>query len=367
MLTEARKTAWRRYTDLARRLTIPGLPSPMMEPRSDEELSGAVAAAKVVLEKALRDTDAELVSLQAGITATDDAAWKRLEEACRKIEQDIRNPPSLRTRLDEGRRSMMPKVERLVHSRLTPVIRQQGRKLVATVSEDGIQELRKELPEWVHGWSEYAFGWLDLDIQREIEVAWNRRDGDLPLPPPRFKPLQLPQIQSEIAFPDVSLNRDVGGLAFSVLRNARSIAYGALSCTFLFGIAKNDLPWWVFVIGFAAAMVIGWIMVTDERNDDRKKLEAEVRQRAEQATWDAARTWLDRMSDKLAESARDQLHQRRFELLTWWRREVDPKLKEAEQQASAARARAEQARMQLPRLQEQKRSIQGALGALEGV
>jgi hypothetical protein len=367
-LTDAQRAAWRRYNDAARRLMNPAL-SPPPEPRSAEELAAAVTAASTALRAAEAKLDAELAAAvaPAGSAAVDEAAWRRLEEACRKLEQDIRSGSSLRARLDEGRRSMMPKVERLVHSRLTPVVHTEGRRVVATVSEDGIAALREELPQWVQGWSEYAFGWLELDLRREMEIAWSRRDGELPLPPPTFRPLALPEITSEMTFPDVVIQRDAGGFAGTVLRNARSVLYGVLSLTFLFGISRASIPWWVYLVGFAAAVLVGVGMASENRRDERRKLEAEIRRKAEQATWEASRTWLDRMADKLAESAREQLHQRRFELVAWWRREVEPKLKEAEAAAVAQRAHQDRVRMNLPRLQDQKRNLPAVRAALEAV
>ena len=260
---------------------------------------------------------------------------------------------------------MMPKVERLVHSRLQPLVKVEGRKIVATISPDGLAALREELPQWVSGWSNYAVSWLELDLRRESEIAWSRRDGDLPVGPPNVRPLAPPEITSELTFPEISIQRDAGGFAGVVLRNAKSVLYGVLSMTFLFGISRSSIPWWVYPIGFFASVLVGVGMASEERRAERKKLEAEIRQKAEQATWEATRTWLDRMADKLAESARDQLHQRRFELLTWWRREVEPLQKQAEKASVAWKTRQDQLRMNLQRLQEAKRNLPAAILALE--
>jgi hypothetical protein len=366
-LTEGQKAAWRKFADSARRLGLPSLAIPP-DPRSEEDLANAISQARASVEHTAREVERELSeATQPQAAAADDAAWKRLEEACRKLEQDLRSAPTLRARLDEGRRSMMPKVERLVYRRLQPVVRTEGRKVVATVSEDGLTALREELPQWVQGWSQYAFGWLELDLRREVEVAWSRRDGEMPIPPPNFRPLQLPEITSELTFPEVTIHRDAGGFAGTVLRNARSVLYGVLSLTFLFGISRASIPVWVYGVGFLAACAVGMGMASGERREERKKLEAEIRQKAEQATWDASRTWLDRMADKLAESAREQLHNRRFELVEWWRREVEPQQKQAEKAAGAARARADQLRMQVPRLQDAKRNLPGLISALDAV
>jgi hypothetical protein len=365
-LTETRRAAWRRFADAARRANLPAL-APAVEPRTSEELDAARAPALRALEAAIAKADQELKALQPAAAPADDGGWKQLEEAVRKLEQDLRAPASLRQRLDEGRRSMLPKVERLVHSRLTPIVKQQGRRLVATVGEDGLAALRSELPEWVDGWSHYVLSWVALDLARETAVAWNRRDGELPVPPPVMRPFEPPRIQSSIELPDVAIGRDVAGFAGGILRNARSIAYGLLSLTFLFGVARTSIPWWVYVVGFLAAVAIGAVMASEERAAERRKLEAEVRQKAEQATWEATRQWLDRMADKLAEHIRSELHVRREELVAWWVREVRPRALEAERTAAAARARADEARMAVPRIQEARRAAAAALAALEAV
>jgi hypothetical protein len=365
-LSEARKSGWRRFVDAARRTPVAAT-LPAQEPRTDEELAPARTAARTAVERALQQTEAELKAAQSVVPATDDGGWRRLEEAVRKLEADLRTPGTLRQRLDEGRRSMLPKVERLVHSRLTPVVRQKGRRLVATVDEEGLAALRTELPEWVEGWSHYVLSWLELDLSRETEIAWARRDGELPVRPPTFRPLAMPATQSALEFPDVSLARDVGGLAGGVMRNARSIAYGLLSLTFLFGVAKSSIPWWMYGVGFLAAVAVGAVMASEERGADRKRLEAEVRQKAEQATWEATRQWLDRMADKLAEHIRSELHARRGELLLWWQREVRPKAEAAEREVTAGKAKLDEARLAIPRLQETKRALAAAVQALDAI
>ncbi len=364
-LTEAQRNAWRRYGDAARRLMLPSL-APPPDPRTEEELTTAVQQARAGVDAASREIDRELAEAASG-SPPDDASWKRLEEAVRKLEQDIRAGATLRARLDEGRRSMMPKVERLVHSRLQPVVRVEGRKVVATISPDGLAALREELPQWVSGWSTYAMSWLELDLRRESDIAWSRRDGDLPVAPPYFRPLVAPEITSELTFPEISIQRDAGGFAGVVLRNAKSVLYGVLSMTFLFGISRSSIPWWVYPIGFVASVLVGVGMASEERRSERKKLEAEIRQKAEQATWEATRTWLDRMADKLAEAGREQLHQRRFELLTWWRKDVEPMQKQAEKASTAWKARQDQLRMNLPRLQEAKRGLPAVIQALDAI
>ncbi|MCB9698772.1 MAG: hypothetical protein H6738_18470 [Alphaproteobacteria bacterium] len=362
MTPDPRRDRWRRFSDVARRAAFA-----TRDPRPDEDLDAVIAEVKPRLKAALEAADQELREATSLEVPQDDGGWRRLEEAARKLESDLRNPTTLRQRLDEGRRSMMPKVERLVHSRLTPVVRQEGRRLVATVDPEGLAALRKELPEWVEGWSHYVQSWLELDLQREIEVSWNRRDGGLPVGPPVLGPIAPPQILSEIAFPDVAIGRDVGGIASAVLRNARSIAYGALSMTFLFGVSRSAIPWYVYLIGFGAAVAVGLVMTQDERGADRKRLEAEARQKAEQATWEATRQWLDRMADKLAEHIRTELHGKRADVVRWWATEVRPKAEASSAELAAAKARADQARMNLPRLQDRRRTLAEAATALDAV
>lgn len=331
-----------------------------------------VKAAETAIKGVSRALDRDLAANRAVLAnapkiGADDAPWKRLEEACRRIEAELKSAPTMRTRLDEGRRSMMPRVERVVRERLVPSLQVQRARVTARIDPVGLEALRTELPDWVRSWAAYGYGWMDVDLDRSIREAWYPREGDLPLPPPDIAPLEPPAFQMEIQFPVITIDREQSGLASTVVRHGRSVFFGLLSMTFLFGVSRNELPGWAYAIGGVGALGYAIYAAQGERMKERERLEQDLRTRAEQATWETVRHWLDRCADKLNEDARRQLFDRREAFVRWYRDSVMPTRDMREQDVQSRTAAAESARRDQTKLQDRQREVQKAKDALKAL
>jgi len=366
----ARQRTLRATTDALRRLGAEEMPS-APSPQDDEAMTGWIAAVRKVLSRSSKVARRELAVAQAQVKAgarssgVDEAGWKRLEDACRRLEQELLSPGSLRSRLDEGRRSMMPRVEAVVGERVVPVVEETGGQLSAELDRVGLAELERELPLWVKAWSEYAFGWLDVDQERLVHQLWSPRAGDLPVPPPEFPPLAPAIIDRGIEFPLVAIQRERTALSARMMRHGRSILYGLMSITFLLGVKREGMWFYALLVpGFLVAVGFGYVQAQAERQRERERLSQEARQKAEQATREVLRTWFDRCQDKLNERAREQLLERRDLLVTWYRETVAPARSRREQDTEKRQGLAERARRDLPRLQERDRGIERVRTAL---
>ncbi|TNE90220.1 MAG: hypothetical protein EP330_09185 [Deltaproteobacteria bacterium] len=377
-LSANQRRAWRNLADSVRRYRLE-LAMPPSDPGTVEEVRSWLAPALPSVQDQVRDAAAELRQARARTTsmprAGGDASWKALEDALRKVEQDLRSAPTLRMRLDEGRRSLMPKIEAVVHQHLEPQVSVKGKNLHARLHPKGLEALRAELPGWVAGWAEYTFQWVDHDLGRELELAWSPRELDLPVPPPALAPLVAPAIDSTIEFPDVELKRDGTKVWSGMARHARSLAYTLMSAAFLVGVQRPTMVSegdeggssinFVVVLGMLGVLFYSWYVASDERRKNIERLEGELRQKAEQATRDAIRQWLDRWADKLQEHARDALLARRKELVQWYRQEVVARREVMRRQEAAEKAAAERARLELPKLQDNHRNLERAEAALQ--
>ena len=104
--------AVRNYKDAVRRLAIKELNPPVLI-KGPESLTDWLPGAKKALRSARKGVERDLAVAQAQIAAnkgssgSDAAAWKRLEEAVRRLESELTSPSSVRQRMDEGKRSMM--------------------------------------------------------------------------------------------------------------------------------------------------------------------------------------------------------------------------------------------------------------------
>ena len=200
-LEDRQKRALRSYRDSLRRLDLPAA-LPGADIASFEALDAWLPGAKRALKSAHRAAQRDLAVAEAQISAAPragashgEAAWKALDDACRVLEQDLVRPGNLRGRLDEGRRSMMPKVEKMVQERLKPDVSVKSKRLVATLDAEGIHALREELPHWVQAWGQFVLDWLEVDLERQVQRLWSPREGDLPIPPPEFSPFQVPAVE----------------------------------------------------------------------------------------------------------------------------------------------------------------------------
>ena len=179
-------------------------------------------------------------------------------------------------------------------------------------------------------------------------------------------------LESGIAFPQVAIDREQSGLGSRMYRHARSILYGFMSISFLVGLRNckdtgpGDISLFVLAMipVFFIAVAIGFVQARAERERERERLGQEVRQKAEQATRELLRTWLDRCQDKISEDARRQLTERRDHFVDWYRAQVRParERREAEDQRRAADAEA--ARRELPKAHDRVREVTRATEAL---
>jgi hypothetical protein len=282
-----------------------------------------------------------------------------LEEACRRVEQELRAPSTLRARLDEGRRSMMPRLEHATREKLVPVITEQGGQLRAELDPAGVAALQGELPGWLKAWTEYAYRWYDTDVDRLVDDAWNPREGGLPVPSPRFADLVAPTLASDLRFPVINLQKEQPTTLGGVFRHGRQgmmVLLGMVGLAGASGMQLKNNPLFLGAVAIGAVYV-GWSQATAEREKQRETLENDVRNRAEQATRDMLRVWLDRVTDKLNEDARTQLQGRRTAFVQWYRDQVVPAQEKSRAHAQKSAEEVERHRRELPKLQERVREL----------
>jgi hypothetical protein len=160
--------ALRSYKDAVRKIGVKEVNPPVLI-KGPETLIAWLPGAKKALRSVRKGVERDLAVLQAQINANkgasngDSAGWKRLEDAIRRLEAELISPSTVRQRMDEGKRSMMPRVEKVVQERLLPVVTDTGGRLVAELDQAQIKSLEEELPSWIKAWSEYAFRWIEQD------------------------------------------------------------------------------------------------------------------------------------------------------------------------------------------------------------
>lgn len=371
-INDRQRRAFDSFRSTAARTPVQGIILPKGRPTL-EQLQAFVVQAREAVEQASKQREQSEAALQQTVSSASSArsaaraaAFKRMDAACNKLESELRSPSSLRTRMDEGRRSMMPKVEALIQESLTPEIRRERGNMVASIAPEGLRALEAQLPQWVDGWGHYTCTWLDHDMQRSLEELWQPREGDLPLPPPRFEPLSPKVAHKALEIPTLTLQRDQLKLGSGMYRHGRSIIYGFMSLVFLisrFGADSSAMlsGWGGILLGVVlvpCAIGFGYYQVLSERTKERARLSDDLSKKAELAVRDAVRTWLDRAADRLTEDIRSQLFGRRRTFVQWYRGQVGPAL---QRQASKAEARADQvtaARAELKELQNSKRNVE---------
>ncbi|HJN73126.1 MAG TPA: hypothetical protein QGF58_04235 [Myxococcota bacterium] len=366
-LTPAQSRLLKTLTDTARRTGNTALTPPACKGVDDvqEWIGGARKAlkeAQLKEQQAQAIADAQLAAAQGRSGSEPD--WKRLDDACRRVEQELTKPSTLRSRLDEGRRSMMPRVEKVIRERLDPEVLVVSGRLEASVNEEGIRLLKQELPKWVQAWGTYAYGWLDEDLARLIRREWSPREGNLPIRAPRFAPLQPPAIDGELDLPTVVLDQKESGLGSGMYKYGRTILYGFMSIGLLFGVnirgGSSDAGAGTFlaaIVVFMAALAFGFVQTQNERRTQRDKLAEDVRKKAEQGVRESLRIWLDRSADKINEDAQRQLESRRGAFVAWYRKEVIPARDRRAKEHARHAAQAEDARKALPRIRDNKRDL----------
>jgi hypothetical protein len=118
------------------------------------------------------------------------------------------------------------------------------------------------------------------------------------------------------------------------------------------------------VVG-GAAIGIGLAQARGERAQEVQRLTENAQTKAHQAIRDTLRIWLDRCTDKITQDLREQLAKRRAELVDWYRSQVIPALQRRLTESASRGGSADDARRELPRLQEKDRDVKRAVTALE--
>ncbi|MFT4628415.1 MAG: hypothetical protein ACI8PZ_007110, partial [Myxococcota bacterium] len=139
---------------LLRRLSDTGLTAPRPD-AAVEWAPTALATARRLRKEAERALGVVLARVDAA-GAGDDDAWRLLEDACRRVEQELLKPSSLRSRLEQGRRSLLPKVEARLADLAAPVVEVVGGRLVGHLDDDALDGARGEAQDWTHGWVAYV-------------------------------------------------------------------------------------------------------------------------------------------------------------------------------------------------------------------
>lgn len=361
--------AWRAFADAANRLDASLAPA---APSTVDDCAVLVAKAEKRLFEELRSVERRLAAARDALAdrgrTADDAAWKRLDSALNRVESELRSPPTLRMRMDEGRRSMMPRVEAVVRERLQSSVRVEGGRMLASVDAESVATLQGELPGWLAAWGGFVAAWVERDLDRSTREAWSPREGELPLPMPALPALVAPKLSSEVSLPVESIERARSGFFGLALRHGRGILFGVLSVSFVFGsAAPESLRTILAVLGMPVGAVAGAFYAAAERNREREKLEQELRAKSQAAVWESVTRWLERAADKMAEDFREQLFARREALVQWHRATVLPALEKQATAAAERNQRAESARGELTKLESRQREVQRVSQLLHAV
>ncbi len=365
-----------------------GIDEPAPAPDTTEAVAPWASAVEAAWKKALsaaqdklREAESAIAAaprVAAGATSPEEAGWRRLEEACRRVEQELRAPATLRARLDEGRRSMMPKLEHATREKLVPIILEGDGSIRAELDPSGVGSLQSDLPGWINAWTEYAYRWYDTDFDRLMDDAWNPRDGALPVARPYFQELELPKLSVDIRFPVIRVQREQLGTFEGIFKHGRQGAMMLLGTAGLLGLRGSmtstsnpdgglGLGALLLPAALCVALYIGWSQAAAERDKQRETMENDIRTRADQSTRDMLRVWLDRQTDKLNEDARGKLQVRRAAFVQWYRDTVVPAQERSRAVAQRAAEEVERHRRDLPRLQERVRELTRVEEALRAV
>jgi hypothetical protein len=337
------------------------------------EWAGPVAA-KVAALRA--KTAAGLAAAQQGqqrVDAGGDGAWRLVDDAFLKLEAELAGSSALKVRLSEGRRSMAAKAERVVQECVSVDVHTTGGKGVAALSPAGVKRLKDELPLWIVGWSDYAQQAYEVDLHRLVDRLWSGREGELPVPRPRFAPLPQAAPPPPPDFPTITQQLDLDGFG-GVLQRARGLLYGAMSVGVLFGLrptggagGASPLVTAGMVAAGLAAVAYGFVQHRNEQAARIERFEGEVARRAEQAVKAVLTTWYDRQNDKLLEHFAGAMHDRRAALVRWYAVEVAPRKARAEADAADRRSAAEASRKQAVELERTLRELERAEAAFKAL
>lgn len=296
--------------------------------------------------------------------------WRQVDDAFSKLEAEFASSPALKARLSEGRRSMSAKAERVVQENLSASVELTGNRAEAALDPSGVRTLQDALPRWVLGWADYSLRAYEVDLHRLLDRLWLARDAELPVPRPTFSPLPSPRLPKAPDFPTVTQTIDLEGIG-GVVKHARSVLYGVMSLGFIFGLRSASSSGGgmnvVMVVAALAAVAFGYVQHRSEQSSRIERFEADVGKRAEQAVKSVLSTWYDRQNDKLLEHCAAQLHERRSQLVLWYRTDVAPRKARHAAEAVQRKAQADAARKQLAELDRQSRELDRAEGAVKRI
>lgn len=261
--------------------------------------------------------------------STQKSVWGDVDRSVDRIEELLKSPSTLKSRLDEGRRSMMPRISPRVAELVNVTLTETGNRYTAAIDPESLNNLKKELESWAQAWMTFTVQWISYDINRQIEYMWVQRNGSLAAEQPAISPLTVNKLSTTFHAPSLTGEKDKASLAGGVYRNFRTILYGVMSFTFLFGLrgSGGDTSFFtgLMVVAGIVAIIYGFLQAKRDQEKDGEALRAQLQEKAEREARDAVRIWLDRIADKMVQDIREQLHQRRTQLFSWYQTSVIPK------------------------------------------
>ncbi|MBL8618162.1 MAG: hypothetical protein JNM72_21295 [Deltaproteobacteria bacterium] len=348
-------------------------PGPRARPRSFADGQRLIADAEARLQLAARqleEREAKRAKLEGQLQRLDSArpGLKATEvqavlDQAQVLDGKLLEAGTLKTRLDEGLRSLRPKVHKLISEKLQPVIAARGDQMVASVDPAGQKGLEAELPEWVTRWEEYVRLNLDHDLANLTEDLWQRLDKEpLVLPPPTLPPLPVVQLKYDLQLPTVNVERDAVEMGSGMLRHGRSLIYGLMSVAGLAGLrgsgggAAEAGDRLLFGLGAVLMMVgaaaFGAYQTRRDRAREERRLNEQARERAERAVRDAVNHWLDRCKDRFQLQFTTRMRDQRLVLRRWVEAEVRPTLQRVRQQSDDLERQKAEAKAGLDKLRE---------------
>jgi hypothetical protein len=288
-------------------------------------------------------------------------------DAAQALDGKLTNPDTLGKRLDEGLRSLRPKVHKLISEHLHPVIAVEGGQMVARVDPGGTTALASELPKWQHAWEDYVRRNLDHDLANAAEDLWMRLDKPpLVMAAPAFPALPVTRIEHALELPTVSVEREAVELASGALRHGRSLIYGLMSLAGLAGLrgslgasgeaTAGDRALFALGVGLLVigAGAFGAYQTRRDRAREERRLHEQARERAERAVRDAVEHWLNRGKDKLTFGFTQALRAHRAHLRAWVSDEVRPTLARAEAQVQELEGQRAESERALEKLKDER-------------
>ena len=341
------ETALSAFRSVARRLNMEGVTPPM----HFDDLTAVqqfIQQARHQLVVAKNKSKTQIEEIQEILSKKSDDSnriWQDVDKACAKVEDLLRNPPTLKIRLDEGRRSLTANVNKSLHNMLIAEVKEEGSGdgfIVAEITDKSLKGIEAHLPNWALAWCEYSFDWIHSDINRQIEYLWTPRERDLPCNPPKLPKFTLPdvrRISSTFHVSDLRTEKPKTGVLGGMYRHFRTILYGVMSIGFMFGFSKSSgetegfgLYSVVMILATLVAVSYGYFQSIADKETEKEKLRADVLKQAERMLAETVRYWFDRAGDKMTEYLRESCDQQRQLFVVWYRQTILPAKERMEQE-----------------------------------